>query len=83
MIKVEIIWSVIVFFFKAAHIPNAIPIGTEKTTEKMLSNIDTLILSPIITVAATLASIFTDVPQSHLVNMFLSQLKNCWNTGTW
>ena len=33
--EVEMMWSVSLFFFNAAQIPNAIPVGTEKITEKM------------------------------------------------
>ena len=40
MTKVEIIWSVILFFFKAAHIPIAIPVGTLIKTEIILMLID-------------------------------------------
>ena len=54
MTKVEIVWSVIEFFFKAAHIPNKIPMGTEKITDKILSRIEYPIRDAIMTAAETL-----------------------------
>ena len=40
MTSVEIVWSVIVFFFKAAHIPSRMPMGTEKITDKIFSRME-------------------------------------------
>ena len=53
MTNVEIVWSVIVFFFKAAHIPSRIPIGTEKITDKMFRRMEYPIREPIMTEAET------------------------------
>ena len=61
---VEMIWSVIVFFFSAAQIPNKMPIGTENMTENTLIEMDVHSLSPIIVDALTLGSIVLDTPQS-------------------
>ena len=51
--NVEMVWSVIVFFFKAAQTPSAIPIGTEKITEIIFSLIEYPIREPIIVAADT------------------------------
>ena len=82
MTNVEIVWSVIVFFFKAAHMPNKIPMGTEKITDKIFSRIEYPIREPMMTPAETLGWNVLLYPQSHFVTMFFSQFVYCFMTGT-
>ena len=78
--NVEMMWSVIVFFFKAAQIPKAIPKGTENITEKKLIEIVTFILEKIITIASPpTGAIDLALPHSHFVNMFESHNQYCSN----
>ena len=60
------------FFFNAAQIPNKIPSGTENNTDKILSDIETGNLKPIMVAAGFPGKINVDCPQSHLVNTFFN-----------
>ena len=75
MTKVEIVWSIQVFFFKPAKIPRPIPNGTETKTEMILTEIVTGNLSAIIWMALELGSRTVERPQSHLVTMLPSHEK--------
>ena len=87
MTKVEIVWSIQVFFFKPAKIPSPIPSGTEKTTEMILIIIEVGKRSAIIANAVAPGSIEVDVPQSKngessvTVKMLRSQLTYCSSIG--
>ena len=81
MTKVEIVWSIHVFFFKPAKIPKAIPRGTESKTAMILTENETGNLSKIILIALLFGSITVDLPQSHLVTMFFNQTVYCSKIG--
>ena len=53
MTAVEMMLSVILFFFKAATIPRRMPNGTEKITDQKLTEIDVGKNWPIMTIALT------------------------------
>ena len=81
MTNVEIIWSVILFFFKAAQMPITIPVGTLIKTEIILMLIDVGKRAAIILIALLFTKILVDVPQSHLVKMFQSHTPYCSKIG--
>ena len=62
--RVEIVWSIHVFFFKPAKIPSIIPKGTEIKTAIMLTEKETGSLSIMIWKALALGSITVESPQS-------------------
>ena len=73
--RVEIVWSIHVFFFRPAQMPSKMPRGTEITTEIIFKYMETGNLCKIMLMAEALSLICVERPQSHLVTMFLSQLK--------
>ena len=83
MTNVEIVWSVIVFFFKAAHMPSKIPMCTEKITDNTFNRMEYPILELIITAAETFGWNVLLYHQSHFVRMFFNQLTYCFIIGTW
>ena len=81
MTAVEIKWSIHVFFLRPAKIPNPIPSGTEKITEKTLITKEVGNLSAMISIADAFGWMVTDVPQSHFVTIFPSQFQYCSSNG--
>ena len=86
MTSVEMMWSVSLFFFKAAQMPRASPKGTEMTAGQMftltvVSNLESVQLVPMISfIASTLGEILLDKPQDPWNKPF-TQTKNWSKIG--